>query len=232
MSAHGGALRTGHGCCEYSHLRCAAVRPCRPPPRPAAAAAVPAHLQFASYVRTARRARACARGGLAAHAMEYREHSHATLSRLRLSAHARTVSTHSHWAVELPAHAAVRRAHVGYSEYSRYCEYLHEIPEYRKSTQSALPAETPECTRHGLPPPSSDASEAGAGPHVARYPDRYPARHGARKGTRSTRVRWRRTRSGVGGRAGAVSGRRRARCTKAQRRRECGRIGRVRIGVP
>jgi hypothetical protein len=38
----------GHGYCEYSHLRCAAVRSCRPPPRPAAAAVVPAHLQLAS----------------------------------------------------------------------------------------------------------------------------------------------------------------------------------------
>jgi hypothetical protein len=47
--------------------------------------------------------------------------------------------------------------------------------------------------------------EAGAGPHVARHPDRYPARHGARHGTRSTRMRRRRTRSGAGGRAGAVS---------------------------
>jgi hypothetical protein len=53
-------------------------------------------------------------------------------------------------------------------------------------------------------------------------------------GTRSTRMRRRRTRSGgVGGRAGAVSGRRRARRTAAQRRREYSRpVGGVRIGVP
>jgi hypothetical protein len=55
-------------------------------------------------------------------------------------------------AAELPAYVAVRRAHIGYSEYSRYCEYSHEIPEYRKSMLSALPAENLKRTRHGLPP--------------------------------------------------------------------------------
>jgi hypothetical protein len=93
--------------------------------------------------------------------------------------HARTVSTHSHRAVELPAHVAVRRTHVGYSGYSRYCEYLQEIPEYRKSMPSALAAENLKRMRHGLPPArEATHPEAGAGPHVARYPDRYPARHG------------------------------------------------------
>ncbi len=33
-------------------------------------------------------------------------------------------------AAELPAYVTVRRADVGCSGYSRYCEYLHEIPEY------------------------------------------------------------------------------------------------------
>ena len=66
-------------------------------------------------VRTARRARACARGGLAAHAGEYHEYSHDTLD-TPAECRARTVSTHSHRAVELPAHVAVRRTHVGYSE--------------------------------------------------------------------------------------------------------------------
>ncbi len=47
--------------------------------------------------------------GLAAHAGEYHEYSHDTLD--TPSAHAGTVSTHSHWAVELPAHVAVRRTH-------------------------------------------------------------------------------------------------------------------------
>ncbi len=61
-STHGG---TCQGYCEYSHLQYAAVRSCHSPPRPsAAAAAVPAHLQFASGkpsrgdVRTRSRARA------------------------------------------------------------------------------------------------------------------------------------------------------------------------------
>ena len=45
-----------------------------------------------------------------------------------------------HWSC-LP-HVAVRRTHVGYREYSRYCEFLHEHPEYRKSMLSALTAES------------------------------------------------------------------------------------------
>ena len=118
-----------------------------------------------------------------------------------------------HWSC-LP-HVTVRRTHVRYREYSRYCEFLHEHPEYRKSMLSARIAESRKSTRTvGLPPEKHP--EAGAGHHVARY----PARHGARYGTRSTRMRWRRTGRGVGGRAGAVRGRRRARCTTAQRRRE------------
>ena len=58
-------VRTCQGYCEYSHLQYTAVRSCHSPPRPSAsAAAVPAHLRFASGrpsrgdVRTARRARA------------------------------------------------------------------------------------------------------------------------------------------------------------------------------
>jgi hypothetical protein len=43
----GCVLATGY--CEYSHLRCAAVRSCRPPPRPSSAAAVPAHLQWGTF---------------------------------------------------------------------------------------------------------------------------------------------------------------------------------------
>ncbi len=65
-------------------------------------------------------------------------------------------------------------------------------------------------------PPRGNASRGGS-PRCTI--SRNPARHGARQGTRSTRMRRRRTRSGVGGRAGAVSGRRRARCTTAQRKR-------------
>jgi hypothetical protein len=128
-------------------------------------------------VRTASRARACARAGLAAHAVESCEYSQATL--WIFPVRTRTVSTHSHWAAELPALVAVRRTHVGYSENSRYCEYLHEIPEYGKSMLSALTAEILKCTRHGLPPERKRIPRPGRVPIVARYPDRYPARHGA-----------------------------------------------------
>lgn len=94
---------------------------------------------------------------------------------------------------------------------------------------SALTAENRKGTRHGgSPPREATHPEAGAGRHVAQY----PARHGARQGSRITRMRRRRTRSGVGGRAGAVRGRRRARCTTEQRRRERTPSGGVRIGVP
>jgi hypothetical protein len=180
-------------------------------------------------VRTASRARACMRtSGAWLHTSTHMRHLGYS-GRVRT----RTVSTHSHWAAELPAPVAVRRAHVGYSEYSRYCEYLHEIPEYGKSMLSALTDENLKRTRNGLSPERQRIPRPGRVPIVARYSDQYPARHGARHGTRSTRMRWRRTRSGVGGRAGAVSGRRRARCTAAQRMREYSRpVGGVRIGVP
>ncbi len=113
----------------------------------------------------------------------------------------------------------MRRAHVRYSDYSRYCEYLHEIPEYRKSMLSALPAENLKRTRHGGSPPERQRiPRPGRVPSSHDIPIDFPRGTVGRYGTRSTRVRRRRTRSGVGGRAGAVSGRRRARRGSAAQR--------------
>ncbi len=101
------------------------------------------------------------------------------------------------------------------------------------STNLRSPRTASVCRVPSLPRTSSARGTVSRPPERQRIPRpwRVPTLHdipidiprgtGGRYGTRSTRMRWRRTRSGgVGGRAGAVSRRRRARCTTAQHRSE------------
>ncbi len=98
---------------------------------------------------------------------------------------------------------------------------------------SALTAENLKRTRHSLPPERQRIPRPGRVPTLHEIPIDIPRGTVGRQGTRSARMRRRRTRSGIGGRAGALSRRRRARRTAAQRRREYSRpVGGVRIGVP
>jgi hypothetical protein len=98
--------------------------------------------------------------------------------------------------------------------------------EYRKSITGGCPRET-SCARGTGGSSPRHASEAGtAGPILHDIPPR--AQHGAVQGA-LTRMRWRRSRSGRGGRVGAVVGRRRERCTRGQRV-SASRWSSVRIG--
>jgi hypothetical protein len=156
-----GALRTRQGYCEYSHLRCAAVCSCRPPPRPSV---VPANLRWGTFEysqwyssvstntcsiqqcahvihrldrrrrrrrrwcrrtcslrrggQRGRDARVCAREGGHAHAHERAcctpwSTVSTHMRHFGYSERTRTVNAHSYWALQLPAHVAVRRASLG-----------------------------------------------------------------------------------------------------------------------